>query len=156
LPDGARENAAMKRFNWAFGVAMLAAALAHSGRAWGDAKYQRKTKEIKVEQTERTKKLEPKDQKAAAPDPTLTGDKFFSIQAALQKDYDALVNEYKSQLADLQPDDPMRLEYGFRLAEALAQQYRFYHSMAIEAQIKAERAKTPKDKSDQQALFKQN
>jgi tetratricopeptide (TPR) repeat protein len=123
--------------------------------AWAQGKYQRKTKDIKVEQTERTKKVEGKSG-PAGPDPTITADKFFGIQAQLQQDYDALVKTYKDELSDLGPNDPLRLDYGFRLAEALAQQYRFYHSMSLEASIKADRAKTPKEKSDQQALAKSN
>src|SRR5882672_10614266 len=85
--------------------------------AWAQGKYTRKTKEIKVEQTERTKKVDPKDAKPAGPDPTITADKFFSIQAQLQKDYDALVRTYKDELKDLPENDPLRFDYGFRLAE---------------------------------------
>ena len=144
----------MRTFRGGLACGLMVALLATP--AWGQGKYQRKTKEIKVEQTDRTKKLEPHAPKPAGPDPTLTADKFFGIQAQLQKDYDTLVATYKDELKDIPANHPLRLDYGFRLAEALAQQYRFYHSMALEASIKADRAKTPKEKSDQQALVKSN
>lgn len=142
---------------YAAGVAFGLLALAVSApAAWAQTKYQRKTKEIKVEQTERTKKLEPKSEKVVGPDPTLTADKFFGIQAALQQDYDALVATYKTELQQLGEGDPLRIDYGFRLAETLAQQFRFYRSMSLEAQIKADKAKVAKDKADQTALAKTN
>src|SRR5262249_19905566 len=134
---------------------VIVAALLVAAPAWAQVKYQRKLKDIKVEQTERTKKIEPKE-RPAGPEASITADKFFAVQGQLQQDYDALIATYKEQLREIPNDDPLRLQYGFRLAETLAQQFRFYHSMAIDAQIKAERAKTPQEKQQQQALFKQN
>jgi pentatricopeptide repeat protein len=141
----------MKRSFMLVGLAGLLAA----APAAAQVKYPRKVKDIKVEQTERTKKIEPKE-KPAAPEASITADKFFAVQGQLQKDYDALIATYKEQLREIPPDDPLRLDYGFRLAEALAQQFRFYHSMSLEAQIKADKAATPKEKADQQAVIKQN
>src|SRR5262249_41870958 len=140
----------MKRIFMQVGLAVVLA-----GSAAAQVKYSRKVKDIKVEQTERTKKIEPKE-KPAAPEPTITADKFFAVQGQLQKDYDALIATYKEQLREIPADDPLRLDYGFRLAEALAQQFRFYHSMSLEAQIKADKAKTPQEKQQQAALQKDN
>src|SRR5262249_47976284 len=137
----------MKRIFMQVGLAVVL-----PGSAAAQVKYSRKVKDIKVEQTERTKKIEPKE-KPAAPEPTITADKFFAVQGQLQKDYDALIATYKEQLREIPADDPLRLQYGFRLAETLAQQFRFYHSMAIDAQIKAERAKTPQAQPQPQALL---
>ena len=133
-----RGGALHHRRTWGLAAALLALCVLPPA-AQAQTKYQRKTKEIKVEQTDRTKKLGPQQGAAgpAGPDPSITADKFFGIQAALQQDYDALVATYKNELTQLGETDPMRLDYGFRLAETLAQQFRFYRSMSLEAQMKA-------------------
>src|SRR5438477_13203624 len=99
----------MKRIQIAGTVCALALI---AGTAAAQApKYNRKTKDIKVEQTDRTKKLAPKQEKAAAPEPEITADKFYQIQGAIQGDLDELIKTYKDQLSLTPPDHPLFIEY---------------------------------------------
>ena len=113
--------------------------------AWAQPKYSRKTKDIKVEQTERTKKLEKKEKTAAGPSPEITADQFFSVELKVQGDVDELIKTIDAEMRQIPKDDPLRFNYGFRLAEAYAQKQRLFHSQSMEAKINGERAKTPQE-----------
>jgi tetratricopeptide (TPR) repeat protein len=135
----------MKRMHsGAVAIAILGLATA----APAQVKYNRKTKEIKVEQTEHTKKLEKRDAQPAQAAPEITADKFYQIQAQIQGDIDELIREYKVQLAETPKEDEFFLKLGFRLAEAYSTKQRFHHGQAMEAQMKADKApnKAEKDK----------
>ena len=106
--------------------------------AWAQPKYSRKTKDIKVEQTERTKKLEKKEKTAAGPSPEITADQFFSVELKVQGDVDELIKTIDAEMRQIPKDDPLRFNYGFRLAEAYAQKQRLFHYQSMEAKIKAE------------------
>src|SRR5262249_11512929 len=114
------------------------------GSVLAQPKYTRKTKDIKVEQTERTKKLEKKEG-GVGPAPEITADQFFSVELKVQGDIDALIKGIDEELNQIPPGDPLRFEFVFRQAEAYAQKQRLYHSQSMENRIKAERAKTPQE-----------
>ncbi len=136
-----------KQFWGVFVTSALAAAMALPAVAHADAKYNRKTKDVKVDQTDRTKKLEAKAPTEGAPDATITADKYFQVEAQVQGDVDQLIQLYGEELADLPNDDTRRLDIGFRLAEAYAQKQRYHHSLAMEALMKSDQAKDPGQKS---------
>ncbi len=115
-----------------------------AGGALAQPKYTRKTKDIKVEQTERTKKLEKKEG-GVGPAPEITADQFFSVELKVQGDVDELIKGIDEELKQIPPGDPLRFEFVFRQAEAYAQKQRLYHSQSMENRIKAERAKTPQE-----------
>ncbi len=138
----------MKRIHPARALAFaLALGTMGAGVATAQVKYNRKTKEIKVEQTERTKKLDARRGEEAEPEPTITADKFYRIQADLQTDYDELIRTYEEQLKEIPKNHEMALEYGFRLAEAYANKQRFHHAQVMEAVMKAEKSPTPAEKN---------
>src|SRR5262245_24138842 len=117
----------------------LALGFATSGAYAAEPKYKKTTKEPTVKQTEKTQKLEAKPKKEAAPDTSITADKFINIEIAVQGDVDAVIEAYIEQLKD-EADDSRRIDIGFRLAEAYAQKQRYHHSLAMEAAMKADKA----------------
>jgi TolA-binding protein len=128
----------------------LAALLAGAPSAHADAKYTRKTMDIKVQQTERTKKLEPGKKDEKAPEPEINADDFLQIETEVTTIRKELIEEYKGAIEDTEDDDPRKPELMFRLAEAYAQQQRYAHSMYMENQGKADK-ETNKDKKAQYA-----
>jgi tetratricopeptide (TPR) repeat protein len=141
-----RTMTAIHRYGWG-GVAVALIGLSTASTAWSQVKYNRKTKDIKVEQTEHTRKLGKKEGVLPSePEPSITADKFYQIQAQIQGDIDLLIEEYKEQLKEVSPNDPLRLQLGFRLAEAYATKQRFHHAQQMEAVIKLEKAKTQAEK----------
>src|SRR5688572_4937133 len=108
-------------------LALASALILTAGTALGDVKYNRKTRDIKVEQTEATKKLEAKkdgDKKEKGPDTSITADQYMQVEAAVQDINEQLIAVYKRQLEAAEEDDERRPEYAFRLAEAYAQNVR--------------------------------
>jgi tetratricopeptide (TPR) repeat protein len=122
-----------------------------SGTVHAETKYERKTAEVKVGETAHIKKVVAKkpDKKE---EPTLTADKFFTIEAAVQDMQDTLIDEYKAAIEDTDEDDPRLLDLMFRLAEAYAQKQRFEHSVAMETAIKVDKTR---DKGKKAALARE-
>jgi len=123
----------------------LALCVVSSGVARADAKYTRKTMEIKVKQTEATAKLEarkadPNEKKGPAPE--ITADRYFQIEGAVQDIQDEVIAELEELIRETADDDPEKADLLFRLAEAFADKERFYHIQGMDAQIKSEDPRT--------------
>ena len=118
----------------------LALVLTASGMVYADApKYTRKTTDIKVQQTDATKKLEVKKKdEPKGPDKEVTADLFFQIQGQVQNIRDAQIEELKSLIQDTDDGDPEKPDLLFRLAEQYSQKARFWHFNAMEAYGKIE------------------
>jgi len=111
----------------ALGVALVAES------SWAQApKYTRQTKvkTIKVKQTERTKKIEPKEKKASEVRPEISADDFMATQGKVRQIRKEQIKLYRQLIADTDPDDPQLPDYLFRLADAYAQQQRYWRLQA--------------------------
>lgn len=132
------------------GTALLSAivclALPSVGLAQG--KYTRRTMEIKVDQTERTKKLETKKPTEAEKKPTITADDFIQIEGEVAAIREELIATYKEAIEDADDDDPRKPELMFRLAEAYAQNQRYYHFQAMEMANKADQEQNKQKKAE--------
>ncbi len=128
-------------------LALGAVSLVANQAAWADAKYTRKLNEVKVQQTERTKKLETKKAESIA-QPEITADDFLSIEAEVQNIRDELIEEYKGAIDDTENDDPRKPELMFRLAEAYSQKQRYFHSIAMETAAKIDKEPNKGKKAD--------
>lgn len=121
----------------AYSLASASLLLLLPSAASGDARYNRKTVEIKVDQTERTKKIEvKKPEEAEKKQPTITADDFIQIEGEVAELRDELIEEYIAAIDDADDDDPRKPELMFRLAEAYSQNQRYFHSMAMETAMK--------------------
>jgi cellulose synthase operon protein C len=141
-------------------AAALAALVTGSAPAWAQTapttgpklKLQnRKTKDIKLQQNERTDKLlnQAKGQKTgkkAEPELNVTADRFFQVETALQQDIDQMIETLADSQGEFDKDDERWTKIGFQLAEAYAEKVRYHHMQAMEALNKADRAANPKDK----------
>lgn len=132
--------------------------LVASAPAGAQPKYNRKTSEIKVKQTEATRKLEPKEKakEEAAPPPEFTADQFFQIQGEVQSIRDEQIDEYKQLIRETPDDDPEKADLLFRLAELFAQKQRYYHYRAMEALTKAGTTKDRGKKASYEREHKKN
>ncbi len=133
------------------------AVLATSATALGDAKYQRASKiEIKVKQTDATKKREVKpEKKEDRPPPELSADRFFVIEGAVQDIQDSAIETLKELIREVDDTDPAKADLLFRLAEQYAGKQRYARNTALEALIKADQSKNPADKSKWQRANQQ-
>ncbi len=128
-------------------LALAGISLVTNQVAFGDAKYSRKLNEVKVQQTERTKKLEVKKSENIA-QPEITADDFLQIEQAVQNIRDELIEEYKGAITDTEDDDPRKPELMFRLAEAYSQKQRYFHSIAMETAAKIDKEPNKGKKTD--------
>src|SRR4051812_1786079 len=129
-------------------LSIVVALLVAPGLAGAQPKYNRKTRDIKVEATEATKKMEAKKDKPEEkkPDDSFTADQFMQVEEQVQDINDQLIEIYKQQLESAEEDDDRRPEYAFRLAEAYSQKVRFNHFKAMEALMKADKTTKKSDK----------
>ncbi len=124
----------------AFG-AILSLVLFSSTAVFADAKYTRKTSDIKVQQTQATKKLETKkSEEPKGPSKEITADLFFQVQGAQQNIREAQMVELKSLIQETEDNDPEKPDLLFRLAELYAQKQRYFHFKAMEIYAKVDKA----------------
>jgi TolA-binding protein len=116
--------------------------------AGAETKYSRKTMDIKVQQTEKTKKLDTTKKDAGPAAPELTADDFLDIETEASGIRKELIEEYKGAIDDAEDDDPRKPELMFRLAEAYSKMQRYSHAMKMEALAKADKEKDKNKKAD--------
>ena len=130
-----------------FCLALAGISLVTNQVAFADAKYTRKLNDVKVQQTERTKKLEVKKAENIA-QPEINADQFLEIENEVQNIRDELITEYKGAIDDTEDDDPRKPELMFRLAEAYSQKQRYFHSIAMETANKIDHEANAAKKTD--------
>jgi tetratricopeptide (TPR) repeat protein len=128
-------------------LALAGISLVTNQVAFADAKYSRKTMDVKVQQTERTKKLEVKKAESIA-QPEITADQYLEVETLVQNIRDELIEEYKGAIDDTEDDDPRKAELMFRLAEAYSQKQRYFHSIGMETANKIDKETNAGKKSD--------
>lgn len=131
---------------------LVAALLATSSNAMGDAKYKR-TQDVKVDVklSDRVKPIQVKPQNKSEFKPELTADAVLSIEGLVSN----IRNEQEAILAkliDSTPDSEVeeKSDYYFRLGELYAKQQRLFRLKSAEAAIAVDKAKTPGDKAKRQ------
>jgi TolA-binding protein len=124
--------------------AALAFAVLWAAPVSAQPKYNRKTVDIKVQQTEATKKLEARKTEKEKAQPELTADQYFVIEGVVQNIQDEVIDNLKVLIQETDDKDPEKADLLYRLAEAYANKVRFWHYRALENQIKSENPKTPK------------
>jgi tetratricopeptide (TPR) repeat protein len=102
-------------------------------------------KKVDVQQTARTKKLEPKKKKEQRPE--LTADAFITIQGKVGHIRKQQVQQYEILINDTDAKDPELPDLLFRLAELHAQSQRYWRFRAMELYAKIDKAKTKSQKS---------
>lgn len=136
-------------------VAFIAAALLVPSIGLGQqpgGRYKRKTSDIKVKQTERTKKIEAKKKdKDDEPRPEITADQFMQIETKVQQIRDEQIVEYQELIKDTPENDPERPDLLFRLAELYAQKQRYWRFRGMELYAKID---ATKDKAKKKSLQK--
>lgn len=105
-------------------------------------------KEVKVQQTDKTKKLEEKPKKEQRPE--ITADEFIAIQGKVGNIRKQQVQQYEILINDTSQDDPEMPDLLFRLAELHAQSQRYWHFRGMEMYGKIDKAKTKGEKSSLQ------
>lgn len=103
-------------------------------------------KKVEVKQTDRTKKLVPKEKKKEVR-PEITADDFIAIQGKVGNIRKQQVQQYELLIEDTEPDNPELPDLLFRLAELHAQNQRYWHFRGMEMYGKLDAAKTKKEKS---------
>jgi TolA-binding protein len=125
-------------------LCVAAAALFATATAEAQPKYNRKTVDIKVQQTDATKKLEARKSDKEKAVPELTADQFFVVEGAVQNIQDEVIDNLKDLINETDDKDPEKADLLFRLAEAYANKVRYWHFRGMEALGKSESPKTPK------------
>lgn len=129
--------------------AALAAALVLTWLAPGDALAQhakyganRQSKvDIKVKQTEATKKLQPKKKKSSELKPELTADQFIEVAGQVSHIRAAQIEALRQLISETEADDPELPDLHFRLAEMYAQQNRYWNHRGMEMFIQMDKLK---------------
>jgi tetratricopeptide (TPR) repeat protein len=140
-------------------VAIVAVLLASSSGAWAQkAKYTRQQDvKVDVKLSDRVKPIVQKPQDKSEFKPELNADQVLSIEGLVS----TIRNEQEqilAQLIDSTPDTEVeeKSDYYFRLGELYAKQQRLYRLKTAEALIAIDKAKTPAQKSQLQAVAKKS
>lgn len=138
-------------------TALLAAALAVVWTWTGSAEAQktRYTRDVKikvdVKQTEKTKKLQPKERNKSEIKPQLTADDFLQVLGKVSAIRKEQIEALRLLIEETENDDPELPDLHFRLSEMFAQMARYWDHRGME--VGMEIGKT-KNKSQQNALKK--
>ena len=134
-------------------LAIHATLLASSG-VWADTKYKR-NQDVKVDVhlSDKVKPIVPKTQDKSEWKPELNADQVLSIEGLVS----TIRNEQETILAkliDTTPDGEVeeKSDYYFRLGELYAKQQRLFRLKTAEAQIAVDKAKTPAQKAQLNAI----
>lgn len=129
----------------------------HSAEAQKKYKRSNLIKKVNVKQTERTKKLKPKEKKEEVK-PEVTADGFISLQGKVGNIRRQQVQQFELLIEDTDPDDPELPDLLFRLAELHAQTQRYWRFRGMEMFAKIDAAKNRKAKAKlkkkQESYFK--
>ncbi|WP_428267477.1 tetratricopeptide repeat protein [Haliangium sp.] len=106
-------------------------------------------KKVEVQQTERTKRLEPKA-KTEERRPTLDADDIIALQGKVRNIRNEQIQQFELLIEDTDIDDPERPDLMFRLAELHAQIQRYWRFQAMEVMGEIDRAKSKREQSELQ------
>jgi len=126
---------------------LVAAALSWPGLAIGQAKpkYTRNVKiDVKVKQTDRTKKIEEKPHEKSELKPQLSADEFMEVLGKIQVIKGEQIKALEALIEETDSDDPELPDLYFRVAEAYAQMQRYWDHRAMGLYTDIDKAKKAK------------